>query len=183
MEEEDPSLNHPPICCKHADIIIDNDGKVVFGHGCIIHPKVKIIAENGCSINFGDYNIIEENVTIKATSVYNASLNDYEPITVNIGNYNYFKIGCSLINTQVDNCNVFEYRSFFEDCIIESNSIVTAGITLPKTANIKTGSILLNNNIVVSNSTFNEEDHINFITELYKKLAFLLPKQNPLNTI
>ena len=38
-------------------------GRIVFGDGCIVHPKCSIIAEAG-DIIFGDYCIVEEKCKI-----------------------------------------------------------------------------------------------------------------------
>ena len=172
----------PPLCCKHADILT-TQGKVSFGHGCVVHPKAKIIIEGDCSIVLGEYNIIEENVTIKATPKYNPVLNANETITVYIGCYNHFKVGCYLENTSVENCNVFDYKCRLEDSYVESKSIIRAGISVPKRTTVKPNSLFLENNIIVTNSIFNENDFIAAIKELYKLLAVLLPKQNPMHNI
>lgn len=173
----------PPLCCKTADIIIRNEGKISFGHGCIVHPRAKIIAEGDCSIIFGEYNIIEENVVIKAAPRFNPLLNITETTTVYIGCYNHFKIGAVIENTSVENYNVIDYRSKSEDAYIESKCIITPGIIVPKRTTVKSGSILLDNQIIVTNGNFIEEEFIKYIKELYKILAILLPKQNTMHNI
>jgi len=172
-----------PLCCKTADIIIKPDSKVSFGHGCIVHPKAKIIAEGGCSIIFGEYNIIEENVVIKATPKFDSSLNNNVTITVFIGCYNHFKVGSHIENTSVENYNLFEYKCKLEDSYVESKCIITAGIQLPKRATVKSLSIIFDKQIRIENSLFNENDFIKYIKELYKILAVLLPKQNQMHDI
>lgn len=173
----------PPICCQNADILIKNDGKISFGHGCIIHPKAKIVIEGDCSIIFGEYNIIEENVVIKATPRFSTLLNNTENVTVYIGCYNHFKIGSYVENTSVENYVVFDYKSHVEDSYIESKCIITPRITLPKKSSIKAGSIVLANQIIVQNSNFNENEFIHMMKEMYRKLSILLPKSNKMHNI
>ena len=72
------SATDKPLCCQNAEILVEKNGKVSFGFGCVIHPKAKIIVEGDCSIIFGEYNIIEENVVIKATPRFSALLNNEE---------------------------------------------------------------------------------------------------------
>lgn len=172
----------PPLCCKTADIII-KEGKVSFGHGCIVHPRAKIIAEGDCSIIFGEYNIIEENVIIKATPKFNSLLNNNETVTVYIGCYNHFKVGCVIENSSVENYNILDYRCKVEDAYIESKSIITPGIIIPKRTTVKSGSIVLDNQIMVTNTNFDEAEFIKNIKEMYKILAILLPKQNTMHNI
>jgi len=176
------STPDPPLCCKLADILV-SEGKIIFGHGCIVHPKAKIIIEGDCSIIFGEYNIIEENVIIKATPKYNPLLNNNETCTVYIGCYNHFKVGCYLENTSVENCNVFDYKSSLVDSYVESRSIITPGIAIPKRTTVKSNSIVLDNQIIVMNSNYDETEYIKSIKEMYKLLAFLLPKQNQMHNI
>jgi hypothetical protein len=172
----------PPLCCKSAEIIT-TEGKVSFGHGCVVHPKAKIIIEGDCSIIFGEYNIIEENVTIKATPKFNSILNTNETVTVYIGCYNHFKVGCYLENTSVENFNVFDYKCKLEDSYVESKSIITTGVAVPNRTTIKANSILLDKQIVVTNANFNENDTIAIIKEFYKLLSVYLPKNNPMHNI
>jgi hypothetical protein len=166
-DKSDKSGTDPPLCCQNAEIVIKNEGKVCFGHGCIIHPKAKIIIEGDCSIVFGEYNIIEENVVIKATPRFSAMLNNEETVTVYIGCFNHFKVGCYLENTSVENYNILDYRCRLEDSYVESKSIITPGITLPKRTTVKPLSIVLDNQIIVSNTNFSETEFIKTIKEMY----------------
>ena len=165
------SASDKPLCCQHSEIMVGRSGKVSFGFGCVIHPKAKIIVEGDCSIIFGEYNIIEENVTIKATPRYSA-------VTVYIGNYNYFKVGAYLENTTVENFNEFDYSCHLQDSYVESKSIISAGVALPKGTTVKPNSIMLDNNQIVNNSNFNEIEFTKKIKELHKVLVNLLPKGN-----
>jgi carbonic anhydrase/acetyltransferase-like protein (isoleucine patch superfamily) len=172
----------PPLCCKTADIIL-KDGKVSFGHGCIVHPKAKIITDGDCSIIFGEYNIVEENVVIKATPKYNQLLNNKETITMYIGCYNHFKVGCYIENTSIENYNLLDYKCRVEDAYIESKNIINPGIVIPKGSAIKNGSIVLDNQLVMPNQSFNENEFLTNIKEMYKLLAILLPKHNTMHNI
>lgn len=176
------SATDKPLCCQNAEILVEKNGKVSFGFGCVIHPKAKIIVEGDCSIIFGEYNIIEENVVIKATPRFSALLNNEETITVYIGNYNHFKVGSYLENTSVENFNIFDYKCHLEDSYVESKSVITAGVTLPKRTTVKPGSIMLDHQVVV-NSNFNEGEFTKMIKELHKLLMNLLPKGNKIFNI
>jgi carbonic anhydrase/acetyltransferase-like protein (isoleucine patch superfamily) len=172
--------NVPPIICKNAEI---KEGKVSIGHGCVIHPYAKIIIEGDCSIVFGEYNIIEENVVIKATPRFNPLLNNNETITVYIGNFNHFKVGCYIENTSIENYNVFDYGSSITESYVESKCIITPAINIQKRSTVKANSIVLDNQITKNNTMFNEANHIKFIKELYKLLSELLTKHNKIHNI
>jgi carbonic anhydrase/acetyltransferase-like protein (isoleucine patch superfamily) len=172
-----------PVICKEAEIIMKGDGNVSFGNGCVIHPRASIIAEEGCNIIFGEFNIVEENVVIKASPKFNSMLNNKSPTTVYIGSYNHFKVGVRLENTSVENYNIIEYRVEADDCQIESKTIITPMIKLPKRASIKTASVVLDNKIIVTNTSFKENDFKKYITEIYNSLASLLPKAHKLHVI
>lgn len=155
---------------EDSNIVMKGDGIIKFGDYCIIHPKATIIAEEGCSIEFGDYNIIEENVIIKAVPKFNPMLNNFSPVEIVIGNYNHIKVGTILENTNVLDNNIIDYKVTAEDCSIESNTVITAMVNLPKRANIKTGSVVINNKIMLNNTSFKEIDFKKNITELSKLL-------------
>eukprot|EP00340_Litonotus_pictus_P001127 CAMPEP_0170518336 /NCGR_PEP_ID=MMETSP0209-20121228/4049_1 /TAXON_ID=665100 ORGANISM="Litonotus pictus, Strain P1" /NCGR_SAMPLE_ID=MMETSP0209 /ASSEMBLY_ACC=CAM_ASM_000301 /LENGTH=166 /DNA_ID=CAMNT_0010803855 /DNA_START=42 /DNA_END=542 /DNA_ORIENTATION=+ len=142
------------------------DGVIKFGDYCIIHPKATIIVEEGCSIEFGDYNIIEENVLIKAVPKYNSVLNNMSPVEIVIGNYNHIKVGARLENTNILDHNIIDFYVEAEDCSIESNTSITATVKLPKRANIKTGSVVINNKIMLNNASFKESEYKKNMIEL-----------------
>ena len=166
----------PPICSMDAQVLIKNKGKISFGYGCIIHPKAKIIAEGDCSIIIGEYNIIEENVIIRAIPKFNPQINLNETITVFIGNYNIFKVGVELENTNIQNHNLFDFRCKLDECYVESKSIITPGVKIPKRTMIKSGSIVLDNQIIVTNNNFNETENVLKVKEMYNLLSVLLSK-------
>ena len=151
---------------EESNIIMKGDGIIKFGDYCIIHPRATIIAEEGCTIEFGDYNIIEENVEIKAVPKFNSLLNNMAPVEIVIGNYNHIKVGTKLENTNILDYNILEYKVEAEDCSIESNTVISACVKLPKRANIKTGSVVINNKIMLSNHSFREVEFKKYISEL-----------------
>jgi hypothetical protein len=168
------------LCCKTAEL---TPGKISFGIGCVVHPKARIIAEGDCNIVIGEYNIIEENVLIRAKPKYNSLTNNSETITLYIGSYNHFKVGAIIENTSIDSFNILDYKCKAEDVLIESKCIITPTINIPKRTTIKSGSIVLDNQLIVSNTTCNETDFKNTIKDLYKTLANLLPKQNTMHNL
>lgn len=155
---------------EETNIVMKGDGIVKFGDFCIIHPKATIIAEEGCVIEFGDYNIIEENVLIRAVPKFNTLLNNISPVEIIIGNYNHIKVGCKLENTSMIDNNILEYYVESEDCSIESNVLITSNVKLPKRASIKTGSVVINNKMILSNTGFKENEHQKYIQEVSKVL-------------
>lgn len=151
---------------EESNIIMKGDGIIKFGDYCIIHPKATIIAEEGCSIEFGDYNIIEENTIIKAVPKFNSILNNFSPVEVIIGNYNHIKVGAKLENTNILDNNVIDYKVEAEDCNIESNTVISSMVQLPKRANIRSGSVVINNKIMLNNSSFKENEYKKQMIEL-----------------
>lgn len=155
---------------EETNIIMKGDGIVKFGDFCIIHPKATIIAEEGCVIEFGDYNIIEENVVIKAVPKFNALVNNVSPVEIIIGNYNHIKVGCKLENTNMIDNNILDYYVECEDCLIESNVLISANMKLPKKASIKSLSVIVNNRMILYNTSFKENEHQKYIQEISKVL-------------
>ena len=125
------------------------EGDVKFGFGCMIHPYARIIAEEGSSIIFGDYNIIEEGVIIKACSKMNSKTKNKEPCAINIGNYNHFKIGSYVENTNVQNYNVIDYKAKIINGFIESKTVMTPLTELREGKILKEGAVFLPQNMVV----------------------------------
>ena len=145
--------------CRNARV----EGNVKFGFGCMIHPYAKILAEEGCSITFGDYNIIEENVTIKACSKLNPKTKNIESSQINIGNYNHFKIGSHVENTNVQNYNIIDYRAKIVNSWIESKTIMAPLSELIDGKILKDNAIILPPNKLGFNNFFEEkvfEDNI-----------------------
>ena len=138
-------------------------GEVKFGFGCMIHPHAKIIAEEGSSIIFGDYNIIEEGVIIKACEKLNSKTKNKEPCAINIGNYNHFKIGSHVENTNVQNYNIIDYRAKIVNSWIESKTIMAPLSELIDGKILKDNAIILPPNKLGFNNFFEEkvfEDNI-----------------------
>lgn len=138
---------------KHAQVI----GEVKFGFGCMVHPYSKVIAEEGSSITFGDYNIIEEGVIIKACEKLNSKTKNMEPCAINIGNYNHFKIGAYIENTNIQNFNVIDYRTKITNAFIESKTMVAPLTELKDGSILKEGAIVLPLNKIMFNSFFDEK--------------------------
>ena len=80
-------------------------GRILFGDGCIVHPKCTIVAEAG-DIVFGNYCIIEEKCKI-----LNLIRKDEQgkPIKreMKIGNHNVFEAGSMVENTDIGDINEF----------------------------------------------------------------------------
>ena len=139
--------------CKNAEV----KGDVKFGFGCMIHPYSKIIAEEGSKIVFGDYNIIEEGVIIKACKKINSKTKIEEPCEINIGNYNHFKIGAYVENTNVQNYNIIDYRAKIINGFILSKTVMAPLTELREGKILKEGAIILPQNKLTFNSFFDEK--------------------------
>ena len=135
------------------------EGDVKFGFGCMIHPYAKIIAEEGSSITFGDYNIIEEGVIIKACSKLNPKTKNHESCEINIGNYNHFKIGAYLENTNIDNCNVIDYRAKAVNSYIQSKTVMAPLTQLKEGRVLKESAVFLPQDKLTFNYFFDEAVH------------------------
>ena len=145
--------------CKKAEV----KGDVTFGFGCMIHPYAKIMAEEGSKIVFGDYNIIEEGVLIKAGKKLNPKTKKEEPSEINIGNYNHFKIGAHVENTNVQNYNIIDYRAKIVNSYIESKTIMAPLSELLDGKILKDRAVILPPNKLGYNTFFDEkifEDNI-----------------------
>ena len=136
----------------HSQAKINDRLNVTFGYGCFVHPFAKITVEGGCTIHFGDYNIIEENVLIKAYP------KGKENFKMTIGNYNYFKSGCTLENTIVQNYNVFENKCKLTGSYVESGTIISPFVELKEGKTVKNNGIIFPQNKVMFNSYFDEEE-------------------------
>ena len=132
------------------------EGDVKFGFGCMIHPYAKIIAEEGSSIIFGDYNIIEEGVIIKACSKLNPKTKNHESCEINIGNYNHFKIGAYVENTNVQNYNIIDYRAKIINGFILSKTVMA-----PLTE-LREGKILKEGRVLKESAVFLPQDKLTF---------------------
>lgn len=160
------------------DAIIEglNEGKVKFGRGCIVHPGAKIAVEGDSTIIFGDYNIIEENTIIKAYPKYNVQNNQEEPFKMFVGDYNHFKIGCQIENTNIGNCNIFDYKCKIVGSHVENGAIITPLVDLKKNKIVKTQAVILPMDKTMLNTTFDETTFKKNIQEQNKILLYLLNK-------
>ena len=152
--------------CRNARV----EGNVKFGFGCMIHPYAKIIAEEGSSITFGDYNIIEEGVIIKACKKINSKTKIEEPCEINIGNYNHFKIGSHVENTNVQNYNIIDYRAKIVNSWIESKTIMAPLSELIDGKILKEGAIFLPQEKLDFNTCFDQNTHETNIKNLVEVL-------------
>ncbi len=168
--------NDPHIISADAQIIRGGSGNIFVDSGCIIHPKAKIIAEADCSIFIGKYNIIEENVIIRSVPKFNPQSNLKETVTLMIGNFNIFKVGCEIENTNIYHHNVFDYRCKLEENYIESKIIITPGVKLPRKVPIKSGAIIIDDCTTMPNYNFNEEENTIKVKALYDLMAPILLK-------
>ncbi len=159
--------------CKGSIITGLQEGNIKFGYGCMIHPYAKIITEGGSSIIFGDYNIIEENVLIKACPKINSKTGKEEPTSIYIGNYNHFKIGAHIENTSVQDCNVIDYKAKIVNGFIESKTVMAPMAEIKEGKILRTGAVLLPNNKLMINNTFDEEAFQNNIKNLVGVLEHL----------
>ena len=80
-------------------------GRIIFGDGCIVHPKCTIIAEAG-DIIFGDFCIIEEKCKIINKTKVDENGQAIKKV-MNIGNYNVFETGAYVENTEIGDMNEF----------------------------------------------------------------------------
>ena len=149
------------------------EGNIKFGRGCMIHPYSRIITEGGSKIMFGDYNIIEEGVLIKACPKLNSKTGKEEPTSISIGDYNHFKIGCEVVNTTVQNYNVIDYKAKITNAFIESKAIVGPCAELKEGKILRTSAIILPNNRLMVNNTFDEEIYKENIKNLVQVLEHL----------
>ena len=90
--------------------------KLEIGENNVFHSLVYLFSEGG-DIKIGNINIFEEKVFI-----YNRSKTE----TMIIGNENYFKIGCRIYSTHINNLNEFGINSLIEQCKIGDGNIIGA---------------------------------------------------------
>ena len=102
----------------HKSALIADKVNITLGYGCVVHPFAKITVEGGCTITFGDYNIIEENAIIRAKP------KGKDAFKMFIGNYNHFKAGCCIENTNIQNYNIFENKCNLTGCVVENGTII-----------------------------------------------------------
>ena len=157
---------------KGATIKGLEEGNIKFGYGCMIHPYSKIITEGGSSIIFGDYNIIEEGVLIKACPKMN-SKNRKRITKFNIQVIIIIKVGAEIINTSVQDYNIIDYRAKVVNGFIESKTILAPLAEVKEGKILKTSAVILPNNKLMINSTFDEDSFKNNIKKLSRVLEHL----------
>lgn len=110
-------------------------GDITISSGCIIHPRVTIIAKAG-PIVIGENCLIEEYTTI----INDIDPNDPErPTTLTIGANNVFEVGCTIEASKIGEKNLFECKSsvsqgmeITNNCIIGAGCCVTSKRILPE---------------------------------------------------
>lgn len=106
-------------------------GDITISGGCIIHPRVTIIAEAG-PIIIGENCLIEEYATIinRANIEIDAKPPAKPPVLL-IGSNNVFEVGCTIEATKIGEKNVFEGKSTVSSGVtITNNCIIGAGCHL-----------------------------------------------------
>lgn len=117
------------IVCECDDSIFTGD--ITISGGCIIHPRVTIIAKSG-PIIIGENCLIEEYTTI----IYDTGNDTVDtedgksPILV-IGANNIFEVGCQVEATKIGEKNIFESKCHVSrDVKVTNNCIIGAGCQL-----------------------------------------------------
>lgn len=116
-------------------------GDITISAGCIVHPRVTIIAEAG-PIVIGENCLIEE-----YTTIINRTMN-----VLTIGSNNVFEVGCTIEAAKVGEKNVFECK-----CIVSSGITVTNNCIIGAGCHLKGEQTLLENTIVHGRSCSERE--------------------------
>lgn len=106
-------------------------GDITISGGCIVHPRVTIIAEAG-PIIIGENCLIEEYATIihRGSIEIDAEPSAKPPVLL-IGSNNVFEVGCTIEATKIGEKNVFEGKSTVSSGVtITNNCIIGAGCHL-----------------------------------------------------
>lgn len=115
------------IVCECDDSIFTGD--ITISSGCIIHPRVTIIAKSG-PIIIGENCLIEEYTTIIHDTGEDTSSMAKPPVLV-IGANNLFEVGCHVEALKIGEKNIFECKSYVSSAVKVSNScIIGAGCRL-----------------------------------------------------
>lgn len=118
------------IVCECEDSIFEGD--ITVSTGCIIHPRVTIIAKSG-PIIIGDNCLIEEYTTIiYDTNADGQSETDSDKApTLVIGANNVFEVGCHVRATKIGEKNIFESKCNVSAAVkVTNNCIIGAGCQL-----------------------------------------------------
>lgn len=115
------------IVCECDDSTFSGD--ITVSSGCIIHPRVTIIAKSG-PIIIGENCLIEEYTTIIHDTGEDTSLMAKPPVLV-IGANNIFEVGSRVEALKIGEKNLFECKCFVSSAVKVTNScIIGAGCQL-----------------------------------------------------
>lgn len=113
--------------CECDDSIFSGD--ITVSSGCIVHPRVTIIAKSG-PIIIGENCLIEEYTTIIFDTGEDTSSMAKPPVLV-IGANNVFEVGCRVEALKIGEKNIFECKCFVSAAVkVTNNCIVGAGCQL-----------------------------------------------------
>lgn len=112
--------------CECDDSVFSGD--ITVSSGCIIHPRVNIIAKSG-PIIIGENCLIEEYTTIiHDTGEENPT---GKPPVLVIGANNVFEVGCHVEALKIGEKNVFECKSYVSSGVkVTNNCTIGAGCKL-----------------------------------------------------
>lgn len=115
------------IVCECDDSIFSGD--ITVSSGCIIHPKVSIIAKSG-PIIIGENCLIEEYTTIIHDTGEDTSTMAKPPVLV-IGANNVFEVGSRVEALKIGEKNLFECKCYVSSAVkVANNCIIGAGCQL-----------------------------------------------------
>ena len=165
------------IIFSNAEITKSAESDIIFGNGCIVHPKAKIYCDEGCELIFGDYNIIEENVEIIVKKGLDANGNVVGR-KITVGNYNFFKAFSYVENTLIGDNNLISNKAQLFEAKVSSNNVLTPFVVLPQFSKIDDdGFIVLEKLIMKKNKNFCESEHHDMIKEIYTRIAEIAVKK------
>lgn len=129
------------IVCECEDSVFVGD--ITISSGCIIHPRVTIIAKSG-PIIIGENCLIEEYTTIIYDLGDEAKETDAsKPAVFMIGANNVFEVGCHVEATQIGEKNIFESKCNVSAKVkVTNNCIVGAGCQLTGAQTIRENTII-----------------------------------------
>lgn len=115
------------IVCECDDSTFSGD--ITVSSGCIIHPRVTIIAKSG-PIIIGENCLIEEYTTIIHDTGEDTSSMEKPPVLV-IGPNNVFEVGSRVEALKIGEKNLFECKCYVSSAVkVSNNCIIGAGCQL-----------------------------------------------------
>lgn len=126
------------VVCECDDSTFSGD--ITVSSGCIIHPRVTIIAKSG-PIIIGENCLIEEYTTIIYDTGEETTAG--KPPVLVIGANNVFEVGCHVEALKIGEKNIFECKSFVSSAVkIGNNCIIGAGCQLRGEQTLAENSII-----------------------------------------